>query len=73
MIRSLYYSPGKPIRTDISTDEFPRLIRDRKGLLWVDFMSEPTEIAEPILRSFNSHPVAIDDALQETHTAKIDD
>ena len=73
MIRSLYYYPGKPIRTDISPDEFPRLIRDRKGLLWVDFMSEPEEIAEPILRSFNFHPLAIDDALQETHTPKIDD
>lgn len=73
MIRSLYYSPGKPIRTDISPDEFPRLIRDRRGLLWVDFMSEPEEVAEPILRSFNFHPLAIDDALQETHTPKIDD
>lgn len=73
MIRSLYYSPGKPVRTDISPDEFPRLIRDRKGLLWVDFMSEPEEIAEPILRKFNFHPLAIDDALQETHTPKIDD
>ena len=73
MIRSLYYSPGKPIRTDISPAEFPRLIRDRRGLLWVDFMSEPEEVAEPILRSFNFHPLAIDDALQETHTPKIDD
>lgn len=73
MIRSLYYSPGKPVRTDISPDEFPRLIRDRKGLLWVDFMSEPQEIAEPILKSFGFHPLAIDDALQETHTPKIDD
>lgn len=73
MIRSLYYLPGKPIRTNISPDEFPRLLRDRRGLLWVDFMSEPTEIAEPILRSFNFHPLAIDDALQETHTPKIDD
>lgn len=73
MIRSLYYTPGKPIRTDISPDEFPRLLRDRKSLLWVDFMSEPPEIAEPILRSFNFHPLAIDDALQETHTPKIDD
>jgi magnesium transporter len=36
-------------------------------------MSEPTEIAEPILRGFNFHPLAIDDALQETHTPKIDD
>lgn len=73
MIRSLYYSPGKPIRTDIPSDEFPRLLRDRKGLLWIDFTSEPIEIAEPILRDFNFHPLAIDDALRETHTPKIDD
>ena len=53
MIRSLYYSLGKPIRTDISPDEFPRLLRDRKGLLWVDFMSEPEEIAEPILEALD--------------------
>jgi magnesium transporter len=73
LIRSLYYTAGKPVRTDIRPDEFPRLLRDRRGLLWVDFMSEPEQIAEPILRSFNFHPLAIDDALQETHTPKIDD
>jgi len=73
MIRSLFYSPGKPLRTDIHPKEFQRLMRDRKGLLWVDFISEPNESAEPILRSFNFHPLAIDDALQETHTPKIDD
>jgi magnesium transporter len=73
VIRTLYYSPSKPIRTDISPEEFPRLLRDHKGLLWVDFMSEPEQITEPILRSFNFHPLAIDDALQETHTPKIDD
>lgn len=73
MIRSLYYAPGKPLRTDIQPKEFPRLLRDRKSLLWVDFIGEPPEIAEPILLGFNFHPLAIDDALQETHTPKIDD
>jgi magnesium transporter len=73
MIRTLYYTPGKPLRTDIPPEEFPRLLRDRKSLLWVDFFNEPAEIAEPILLGFNFHPLAIDDALQETHTPKIDD
>ncbi len=73
MIRSLYYKPGQPIRTDISPAEFPRLIRDRRGMLWVDFIGEPVESAEPILRNFGFHPLAIDDALQETHTPKVDD
>lgn len=73
MIRSLYYKPGHPIRTDIPPAEFTRLTRDRKGTLWVDFIGEPEELAEPILRSFGFHPLAIDDALQETHTPKVDD
>lgn len=73
MIRSLYYKPGHPIRTNIPPAEFPRLIRDRKGMLWVDFMGEPAEQAEPILSSFGFHPLAIDDAIQETHTPRVDD
>lgn len=73
MIRSLYYKPGHPIRTNIPPAEFSRLIRDRKGMLWVDFMGEPAEQAEPILSSFGFHPLAIDDAIQETHTPRVDD
>ena len=73
MIRSIFFSPGKPTRKDIPPNEFPRLIRDRRGLLWVDFISEPPETTLPILQSFNFHHLAIDDALQETHAPKIDD
>jgi magnesium transporter len=73
MIRTIFFSPGKPTRTDIPPEEFPRLIRDKRGLLWVDFVSEPPEIALPILQSFKFHHLAIDDALQETHAPKIDD
>lgn len=73
MIRSLFYIPGKSVRTDITPAEFPRLIRDRRGVLWVDFIGESPEVAEPILRSLGFHPLAIDDALQETHTSKVDD
>ncbi|NOH04813.1 MAG: magnesium/cobalt transporter CorA [Chloroflexi bacterium] len=73
MIRSLFYVPGKTVRTNIPPKEFPRLVRDRRGILWVDFIGETPEEAEPVLRSFGFHPLAIDDALQETHAAKVDD
>ena len=73
MIRSIFFSPGKPTRTEIPVEEFPRLIRDKRGLLWVDFIAEPPETSLPILQSFSFHPLAIDDALQETHAPKIDD
>lgn len=73
MIRSLYYTPGKPVRKDIHPQEFPKLIRNRHSLLWVDFTSEPPETCLPILKGFGFHPLAIDDALRETHAPKLDD
>lgn len=73
MIRTVFFSSGKPIRTEIHPEEFPSLLKDRRGLLWVDFSSEPAETAHPILTGFKFHPLAIDDALQETHAPKIDD
>jgi len=73
MIRSLYFVPGNPIRKDIPAHEFPQLTQNRQGLLWVDFVNEPPEICLPILQSFGFHPLAIDDALQETHVPRLDD
>jgi magnesium transporter len=73
MIRSLYFTPGDPIRKDIPPQEFPKLIRNQRGLLWVDFASEPPETCLPILNGFDFHPLAIEDALQQTHAPKLDD
>ena len=73
MIRALFYLPGSPLRTNVTPGQFSKLLRKRKGLLWVDFVDEPPEIAEPILQGFNFHHLAIDDALQETHIPKLDD
>jgi magnesium transporter len=73
MIRSLYYAPGQPIQKGLPPKEFPKLIQNQKGLLWIDFVSEPPEASLPILQDFKFHPLAIDDALQETHIPKIDD
>jgi magnesium transporter len=73
MIRSIYHTPGAPLRKDIPPHEFPKLIRNRRGLLWVDFSDEPPENCLPILASFGFHPLAIEDALQQTHVPKLDD
>lgn len=73
MIRSLFFEPGKTIRKNLPPQEFPKLIRNRRGILWVDFVSEPADICLPILQGFGFHSLAIDDALQETHIPKLDD
>jgi len=73
MIHTLYYVPGRPIEKDLPPANFPELIQNQQALLWVDFVSEPPETCLPILQGFKFHPLAIDDALQETHVPKLDD
>jgi len=73
MIRSLYYQPNVPLRTDLPPEEFSSAIQNRDSVLWVDFSGEAPEVCEPILQQFGFHPLSIDDALQETHSPKIDD
>jgi magnesium transporter len=73
MIRSLYYIPGQPLQKDLPPEKFTELIQNEQSVLWVDFSSEPPEICQPILERFGFHPLAIDDALQETHVPRLDD
>jgi magnesium transporter len=74
MIRSLYHAPDGAIRTDLPSDEFGAALLDPSGLLWVDFEATSPESDEPILRNvFGFHPLAIDDALQQSHVPKVDD
>jgi magnesium transporter len=73
MIRSLYYVPGQPLQKNLPPAEFPDLIKNEQAVLWVDFVSEPPEVCQPILEGFGFHPLAIDDALLETHVPRLDD
>src|SRR6266702_2055126 len=73
VIRSLFFTPDKSIRKNIPSAEFTKLIREQRGFLWIDFENEPVETSLPILQSFKFHPLAIDDALQESHVPKLDD
>ncbi len=74
MIRTLCYIPGEALRENIPVKDFAAILKNPKALLWVDFDNEPDPSAESILTGiFRFHPLAVDDALAETHTPKIDD
>jgi magnesium transporter len=74
MIRSLYRSQDGLVRTDLQPGGFDAARQDPQGLLWVDLGGEPPEMCEPILQqTFGFHPLAVDDALRETHVPKVDD
>lgn len=74
MIRSLLYTSDGRIQIDLDRDGWKAALQDPGSLLWVDFEGTPPENDEPLLREvFDFHPLAIDDALQESHVPKIDD
>ena len=74
MIRSLCFLPNQEPRSDIDITEYASLLADPKALLWIDFDGEPDQSSEPIMTGiFGFHPLAVDDALKETHTPKVDD
>lgn len=73
MIRTMYRSGKGGFTIDVPVSHWRVALRDAEGLLWVDIGDEPVDKLDPLLREvFNFHPLAIDDALRETHVPKID-
>lgn len=74
MINSISFSEGNNIQVGIKPEDFSKILVDPDALLWVDLSGEPTDEFELILRDlFHFHPLAIEDALLETHIPKADD
>ncbi len=74
MLRALYYNGNGDLLTELSPEGYAAAIQNPTGVLWVDFGGEEPEPAEDILlHTFKFHPLAVDDALHETHTPKVDD
>ena len=74
MIRSMCFMPEQEPCSDIPPEKYATVLANPAALLWVDFDGEPDAQAEAILTGiFHFHPLAVDDALMETHTPKVDD
>ncbi len=74
MMRILYRRADGTIEAALPAEALPAALHDPGGLLWVDFCDESDETCERIMREvFHFHPLAIDDALRESHVPKLDD
>jgi magnesium transporter len=74
MIRAMARTPDGKLRTDLTPADLPAALKQADGVLWVDFENTPVAEDEPILlNTFGFHPLAVDDALQESHVPKVDD
>jgi magnesium transporter len=74
MPRAIYYQGNGILPAEITPDDYPAALQDINGVLWVDFMGEdPASSEQVLLKTFGFHPLAVDDALHETHVPKVDD
>jgi magnesium transporter len=74
MMRIIHRAGGGTIQTSADAARLPEILADPAGLTWVDFFDEPPETCARILAGvFGFHPLAIDDALKQSHVPKVDD
>jgi magnesium transporter len=74
VIRTLYNAGDGALRSDLSSEEIAGALQNAQGLLWLDMVGEPAENCAPLLRdTFHFHPLAIEDALEESHAPKVND
>lgn len=78
MIRILLRSNTRNILTDsVDASQLSTLIADRTNLVWVDMLNdgsdERAEIERLLLDVFKFHPLAVEDAMIESHVPKVDD
>ncbi|MBV8611536.1 MAG: magnesium/cobalt transporter CorA [Singulisphaera sp.] len=76
-IRVIYREGSGGLQLDWPPRRIGEALEDREGTLWVDIEdpeSNSNEGVEALLRDvFHFHPLAIEDALKDTHVPKLDD
>lgn len=74
MIRGMHLSSEGTMKILSHQSEIADWFKLKEGVLWLDLANEQKEDCRAILLDvFNFHPLAVDDALEETHVPKVDD
>jgi len=74
MIRNILWTKEGVLRENLAVENLKEIISSVDNLIWVDIFDAKYEESLAVLKDiFEFHPLAIDDALEETHIPKIDD
>jgi magnesium transporter len=74
MIRVICRQADGNVGVDLPVSELPRLLADKDNRVWVDMQGASNgEYARVLAQVFHFHPLAIEDALSDTHLPKLDD
>ncbi|MCB0120693.1 MAG: magnesium/cobalt transporter CorA, partial [Caldilineaceae bacterium] len=74
MIRILYRHRSGTVVTELPLDQLNDAMRDSQARLWIDLTAPSDEESQQILTNlYRFHPLAIEDAVNESHIPKVDD
>jgi magnesium transporter len=76
MIRSTYRSSTGAVTQNLTKEQLRAALTDEGGTLWIDVVHVPQtveRISAQLRELFAFHPLAFDDAFQETHVPRVDD
>lgn len=74
MIENLVWDTSGQIQKELSNDALEQSMADNERFVWVNIHDESLDSSRALLRDvFKFHPLAIEDALEETHVPKVDD
>jgi magnesium transporter len=76
MIRTQYHPPTGEPRTNLTEEQLAEVLQSGTGCLWIDIAycdEQRGQIATWLRKHFTFHPLAVDDALEETHVSRADD
>jgi len=74
MIRIFYRHRSGTIVTDFPLEQLNDAMRDNQARLWIDLAAPTMEESQRILKDlYKFHPLAIEDAVKESHIPKVDD
>lgn len=74
MIRILCRTAQNNAMTELPREQLLDALKVKRNLIWVDLSGEDSATYQPLLiDTFGFHPLAVEDALVETHLPKIDD
>ncbi|MBG0770623.1 MAG: magnesium transporter CorA family protein [Anaerolineaceae bacterium] len=74
MIENMVWGPEQDIQLNVSREAVKEALTREDRFVWVNIHDEPVESSRKMLIDvFDFHPLAIEDALEETHVPRIDD
>ena len=72
MFESYLYHPENGLRTDVSIQEMPEVLRDPRQLLWIDMQDIDDRDIDLLTAVFNLHPLTVEDLIIPNARPKVE-